>query len=1179
MTEAETKKLLAKLGSGKRSVYLSEKEKKALSAALGDTSRQDEDDRLASLEHALKLKDSQLDNAKNDIRQLRESLDALYDSKSWKLAAPLRIVKDSLRTKKLRKRGRKNKKGKVQQLATDQVSPEPMKALTQTAPSVQLGSKASAPVKYVPRDNEAAPQNLPAALYAFYLPQFHPIAQNDEWWGEGFTEWTNVRPTKPLYEGHYQPHEPDPKGKLGYYDLRDTSEVMSKQIELARKYGVEGFCFYFYWFAGERLLETPLLNLLEDKELDVPFCLCWANENWSRRWDGRESDILMAQNHSTKDDLAFISYISKYLKDPRYRRIDGKPLLIVYRPIELPNAKATAKRWRDWCRKNGVGEIYLAYTQSFENNDPRDYGFDGAIEFPPNNSAPPDITDQVIPLSDDFDGTVFDWDIFPTRSDNYNTPEYPLFRTVCPAWDNTPRRKQAGTVFAGSTPARYQHWLANALADSEARIEDTENRLIFINAWNEWAEGAHLEPDARYGHAYLAATRDALIAHNFRSKKHVVLVSHDALHHGAQILTLNMARMLKQEFGYRVDIIVLGDGPLIEAFSEFARVHNISGLPPNSDEVITLITEIKSRGADLAICNTTVSSPLTQTFKEAGYTVISLIHELGSVIAQYNLETAAKHIAAHADKIVFPAPLVRDNFESVTGTLGDKAVICPQGAYKINRFRDARAMAKARKKLRSKLDLSPTIQIILGVGYADNRKGFDLFLDLADSLPEQNSNRICVWIGHQEPWVEPTLQARMDALCEAGKLILPGRVSDTDLFYAGADIYVLTSREDPYPSTVLEALDVGLPVIGFEGVTGSTDLITAHGGELVPAFDIEALKSVTFKALLTTGDKARENIWTAFRARSDISFRGYVHDLLALGGHGLERNVAQVSAVVPNYNYARYLKDRVGSIEQQSYPLREIIILDDSSTDNSLEVISEICERAQTPMRFIPNETNSGSVFAQWLKGVEAARGDYVWIAEADDLAYPNFLQSAMAGFEKDPDLIMSYTQSSQMGENGDILDPTYLQYVSDIDNQMWRENYMRTGADELRYGLSVKNSIPNVSAVVFHRESLLKVLRAHIDEIKSYRVAGDWATYMHILAGNSAGKIAYHATPLNLHRRHADSVTIARFGEAEFEEIKRLQVLMQSRVDVPQAYKQKAAHYLATLRAQFDLDIADAAQ
>jgi lipopolysaccharide biosynthesis protein len=360
---------------------------------------------------------------------------------------------------------------------------------------------------YVPLLSGEPLQNKAVKLICFYLPQFHPIPENNAWWGDGFTEWSNVKPAKPQFVGHYQPHVPS---ELGYYNLLDSG-IQHRQIELAKLYGIEGFCFYFYWFGGKRLLETPLQNYLKDDSLDLPFCLCWANENWSRRWDGLDNDILIAQKHSPEDDIAFIQHVSQYMRDSRYIRIDNKPLLLVYRPNLLPSAKKTAGRWRQWCRDQGIGDIYLAYTQSFEAVDPANFGFDAAIEFPPNNSSPPNVTDKVQPLHDDFACNVYDWNIFVDRSQNYKKPSYTLFRGVCPSWDNTARRNNKSSILLNSSPLGYQQWLFNAIGETVERFSNPEERLIFINAWNEWAEGAHLEPDQRYGYAYLDATRMALV--------------------------------------------------------------------------------------------------------------------------------------------------------------------------------------------------------------------------------------------------------------------------------------------------------------------------------------------------------------------------------------------------------------------------------------------------------------------------------------------------------------------------------------------------------------------------------------------------------------------------------------------------------------------------------------------
>lgn len=351
----------------------------------------------------------------------------------------------------------------------------------------------------------ALPSPMPATLVAFYLPQFHPIAENDAWWGKGFTEWRNVSRALPQFEGHIQPRLP---ADLGFYDLRNP-QIMRDQAQLAAEHGIGAFCFYYYWFSGTTLLEAPLRQWLADDSIDLPFCLCWANENWARRWDGRGDDILIGQQHSAEDDIAFIAHIADYLRDRRALKVDGKPMLLVYRPHLLPDARATAQRWRQWCRDHEIGEIHLAYVQGFERPDPRDIGFDAAVEFPPNMSNPRSLTADQYLINPEFQGDVRDWRELAAEIAARPLPAYPLYPGVNPGWDNEARRSGRGRVYLHASPRGYGDWLSatihQRLADAPAA-----QKVVFINAWNEWAEGAVLEPDARLGHAYLQATRRAL---------------------------------------------------------------------------------------------------------------------------------------------------------------------------------------------------------------------------------------------------------------------------------------------------------------------------------------------------------------------------------------------------------------------------------------------------------------------------------------------------------------------------------------------------------------------------------------------------------------------------------------------------------------------------------------------
>lgn len=344
-------------------------------------------------------------------------------------------------------------------------------------------------------------------VIAFYLPQFHAIPENDRWWGLGFTEWTNVTRALPNFEGHYQPHR---AGELGHYDLTHPS-TMTRQAQLAREYGVDGFCFYYYSFSGERVMERPLEQILANPDWDFPFCICWANENWTRTWDGQEKSVLLSQRYSDQDLNDLIQDAMRHMRHPAYIRIDGRPLFIVYRPGLIPNIAAVGERWRQACRDAGVGEIYLSFVENFENAltypDPAKIGFDATIEFPPAGMAA-EIAPPGPVYNPDYAGTVCDYHEVVRKYAREPVPGHTRFRGAMPSWDNTARRQDVSYVFQNASPGAFQAWLEKLFDETRAQNFGDE-RLVFINAWNEWAEGAHLEPDERFGRGWLEAVRNA----------------------------------------------------------------------------------------------------------------------------------------------------------------------------------------------------------------------------------------------------------------------------------------------------------------------------------------------------------------------------------------------------------------------------------------------------------------------------------------------------------------------------------------------------------------------------------------------------------------------------------------------------------------------------------------------
>jgi hypothetical protein len=358
---------------------------------------------------------------------------------------------------------------------------------------------------------------------AFYLPQFHPIPENDRWWGKGFTEWTNVAKTNPLFPSHYQPHIP---ADLGFYDLR-LEESRIAQAELAAEYGIQGFCYYHYWFQGKRLLERPFNEVLHSGKPDFPFCLCWANETWSRRWLGEERDILMKQTYSAEGDLNHVRSLLPAFADLRNIRIEDRPVFLVYRPNDLPDPRRTTDTFRRECVQSGLPEPYLiGINAHWPHTDQRQTGFDDSLSFQPQLGALPgflkdgrSLTRLKTNLRQGIYSSllkVCDYaEAVSLMSDRKK--DFPELPSVFVGWDNTPRRGRDGIIMTDSNPDIFENILRRAVGD--IRNRPSAQRLVFINAWNEWAEGNHLEPDQKFGRGFLEAVKRAASLEQIEGKE------------------------------------------------------------------------------------------------------------------------------------------------------------------------------------------------------------------------------------------------------------------------------------------------------------------------------------------------------------------------------------------------------------------------------------------------------------------------------------------------------------------------------------------------------------------------------------------------------------------------------------------------------------------------------------
>lgn len=645
-------------------------------------------------------------------------------------------------------------------------------------------------------------------------------------------------------------------------------------------------------------------------------------------------------------------------------------------------------------------------------------------------------------------------------------------------------------------------------------------------------------------------------------KKYILVVVHEAQKAGGSWLSLSIIKTIKKVSDFEPVVLMISGGPLTEEFRKAAITYEL-GWPDfsrvyDANQLNSVVAQLKQLNISYALCNCVVTGIVAEHLKANNIKIATMVHELPTSIKGYNFEQAAQNAAKYSDDMVFAANFVKEKF--VENYPFDEAHchIIPQGVYSIfkcGRFEDK---LQHKKKICEKLNVSQNAKFVLGCGYGNFRKGLDWFGLIAVNAMKKNKDLHFIWIGEKDPEFEKWINNDLQAEGLQDRFHWMGYVNNTEDFFIGSDVFLLSSREDPFPSVVLDSMKGYTPVIAFENAGGIPEILANECGISVPYGDCNGVVDA-IEGLLSDSEKYERIAKNAKHKLEDMSPQNYVKKLLSIlmGNSNFEKVMPdlKVSVVIPNYNYERYIPERLDSILNQTIQPYEIIFLDDVSKDNSVQVARDILEQSGIKYQIIANKENQGC-FKQWLNGKNAASGDLIWIAEADDVCELDFIERLLPYFNDDQ-VNLAYGQSEVIYEEGEHSGFIYTEYTKDLSEEKWAHDYVTNGETEIIDGLGIKNTIPNASGVIM-RKSAMEGLD---DVLCNFTISGDWLGYVYTI---KTGKIAFCSDVLNYHRRHRNSIIHQKEQDIRmFLELMDIKLFIADNFMIPASIKDRFLNHI----------------